>query len=104
MTTNDDNQDFLTGHLLIAMPNMGDERFARSVVLMCSHERDHAMGVIVNKAVEDVTTETLARQLEIAIDDARPPAPVFMGGPVQQERGLVVHTPISSFTTSVCSL
>ena len=44
-----DGQDFLAGQLLIAMPNMGDPRFEKSVIFMCTHDEDHAMGVIVNK-------------------------------------------------------
>ena len=85
-------QDFLTGQLLIAMPNMGDQRFERSVVLICSHERDHAMGIVVNKRLQDVTVGELLQQLEIPADKAVGDAPVFYGGPVQQDHGLVVHT------------
>ena len=92
MTLTETSRDFLAGQVLIAMPNMGDKRFERSVVLMCSHESDHAMGVIVNQRIDNVSTRELATQLEITVDDDALESPVFLGGPVQQDRGLVVHT------------
>ncbi len=87
-----DKQDFLAGQLLIAMPNMGDPRFERSVVLICTHDADHAMGVIVNKRLEDVSFADLLGQLEIAAGGAAAQTDVFFGGPVQTERGLVLHS------------
>jgi putative transcriptional regulator len=85
-------QDFLAGQLLIAMPNMGDPRFERSVVLICTHDADHAMGVIVNKRLDDVSFTELLEQLEIAAGDGADETHVFFGGPVQTERGLVLHS------------
>ena len=86
------NQDFLTGQLLIAMPNMGDPRFERSVILVCTHDTDHAMGVIINKQLDDIAFPELLDQLEIAPNESAACAPVFFGGPVQTERGLVLHS------------
>ncbi|MHA7872170.1 MAG: YqgE/AlgH family protein [Hyphococcus sp.] len=85
-------RDFLTGQLLIAMPNMGDPRFEHSVVYMCSHDEEHAMGVIVNKPLADVELADLLDQLEIEPQAGAEDTPVFFGGPVQTERGVVLHT------------
>ncbi|MBI1393812.1 MAG: hypothetical protein GC152_13825 [Alphaproteobacteria bacterium] len=85
-------QDFLNGKLLIAMPNMTDPRFTKSIVLLCSHDEDHAMGVVVNKPLRSVELGELLDQLAI---DPRPGVagePVYYGGPVRTERGLVVHS------------
>ncbi len=85
-------QDFLAGQLLIAMPNMGDPRFERSVILICAHDTDHAMGVIVNKRLDDVEFDDLLTQLDIEPAENAQYTDVFFGGPVQTERGLVLHT------------
>lgn len=84
--------DTLAGQMLIAMPNMGDPRFDRSVIFLCAHDEEHAMGVIVNKPLDDVALSELLEQLEIAPQDDADETPVFFGGPVQTERGLVLHT------------
>jgi len=86
------DRDFLVGQTLIAMPNMGDPRFERSVVLVCSHEDDHAMGIVINKQIKDVTIGDLLKQLEIKAEGVILESPVHYGGPVQQDRGLVIHT------------
>ncbi|MEX6634371.1 YqgE/AlgH family protein [Hyphococcus lacteus] len=86
------SRDFLVGKMLIAMPSMGDSRFDRSVIFMCAHDEEHAMGVIVNKPLDDVELSELLQQLEIAPQDDADDTPVFFGGPVQTERGLVLHT------------
>jgi len=84
--------DSLAGQMLIAMPNMGDPRFERSVIFICAHDEDHAMGVIVNKPLDDVDLTELLEQLDIAPQMNAGETPVFFGGPVQTERGLVLHT------------
>ena len=58
----DRDQDFLTGKLLIAMPNMGDPRFDRAVLLICAHDLEHAMGVIINKPVKEIELGELLEQ------------------------------------------
>ena len=87
-----DARDYLTGQMLIAMPSLGDPRFDRSVIFVCAHDEDHAMGVIVNKPLDDVDLTELLTQLEIAPQEEASSTPVFFGGPVQTERGLVLHT------------
>ena len=85
-------RDFLTGQLLIAMPSMGDPRFEHSVIFVCAHDEDHAMGVVVNKRLAEVELTELLRQLGIEPQEDADETPVFFGGPVQTERGLVLHT------------
>ncbi|MEM9552607.1 MAG: YqgE/AlgH family protein [Pseudomonadota bacterium] len=82
----------LTGQLLIAMPSMGDPRFERSVVYLCSHGEDGAMGLIVNKPAADVTLSDLMEQLSIEGASRFGNYPVHFGGPVEGSRGFVLHT------------
>lgn len=83
---------YLTGHLLIAMPQMRDPRFARSVIYVCAHTKDGAMGLVVNRQIESVTFPDLLKQLKI--DAPRPGAEirVMFGGPVETGRGFVLHS------------
>ncbi len=85
-------RDFLAGKLLIAMPNMTDPRFEKSVLLMVSHDPAHAMGVVINKQLADVELGDLLEQLAVDPREAAGGEPVYYGGPVQTDRGLVVHT------------
>lgn len=83
----------LTGKLLIAMPSMGDVRFEHSVVFICSHGADGAMGLIVNKPAADLTLGDLLKQLEIPEGHPdRGQMPIHLGGPVEMSRGFVLHT------------
>jgi len=82
----------LSGKLLIAMPGMGDARFERSVVFVCAHSDDGAMGLIVNKLAGDLTFEALLRQIGIAASDRARPIRVHLGGPVEHARGFVLHS------------
>lgn len=88
----DPARDFLAGQLLIAMPNMADPRFERSVLIVCAHDERHAMAVILNKPLADVELSELLEQLSIDPREGVGGDPVYFGGPVQTERGLVVHT------------
>lgn len=83
----------LTGKLLIAMPGMGDVRFEHSVVYMCSHGEDGAMGLMVNKPAADLVLSDLLKQLDILteVDDAGQ-MPIHFGGPVETSRGFVLHS------------
>lgn len=82
----------LTGKLLIAMPGMGDPRFAGAVVFLCAHSDDGAMGIIVNKSMDEVTFTEMLDQLEIASPGAVRDVPVCYGGPVELRRGFVLHS------------
>ena len=84
--------EFLIGKMLIAMPGMGDPRFARSVVYMCAHSSDGAMGLIVNKCAEELVWSDLFEKLDIPIGKVNGPRPVHFGGPVETARGFVLHS------------
>lgn len=81
----------LTGKLLIAMPDMGDPRFHGSVVFVCAHSADGAMGLIVNKPMPDVRFADMLDQLDIPRGAGTPDLPVCYGGPVELRRGFVLH-------------
>jgi putative transcriptional regulator len=82
----------LGGKMLIATPAIGDSRFARSVVFMCAHTPEHAMGIIVNKPMGALRLPDLLEQLGIASTITAPDRPVLNGGPVDRDRGFVLHT------------
>lgn len=82
----------LQGKLLVAMPAMGDPRFARSVIFVCAHSGSEAMGLIVNRRAPGPTLPALLRQLDIEAIDP-PSLPIRIGGPVEHTRGFVLHSP-----------
>ncbi len=82
----------LTSNLLIAMPGMGDARFDRSVIFLCAHSADGAMGLIVNKPAPDLVFRDLMEQLGIAAGPQSIRLPIHVGGPVEHGRGFVLHS------------
>lgn len=82
----------LTGKFLVAMPGMGDPRFDKSVILICAHSEDGAMGLIVNKPVEEVTFAGLLDHLNIPTAPEGREIAVHFGGPVERGRGFVLHS------------
>ncbi|MDE2334531.1 MAG: YqgE/AlgH family protein [Rhodospirillales bacterium] len=82
----------LTGQLLIAMPGMEDPRFAQSVVFLCAHTSDGAMGLVLNRPLSAPTFEDLLRQLEIKPVPPARSIRLCHGGPVDNARGFVLHT------------
>jgi putative transcriptional regulator len=83
---------FLTGQLLIAMPALADPRFNQTVIYVCAHTSDGAMGLVLNRPLEQPSFDDLLRQLDIA---PVPPARrirLLQGGPVENARGFVLHT------------
>ncbi len=87
------DNDYLTGQLLIAMPGMPDERFAKTVIYLCAHSSDGAMGLVVNKPLDDLSLPDLLEQLEIDSVGMGDPIRVHFGGPVETGRGFVLHSP-----------
>ena len=87
-----DEASFLSGQLLIAMPGIGDPRFERALVLICAHDEEHAMGLAVNRPVEGLTVPDLLRRLDVKSSIEVPAYLVLIGGPVQRDRGFVLHT------------
>jgi len=88
----DEGFDYLTGRLLIAMPGIDDPRFERAVILMCAHSPEHAMGITVNRPLEGLSVPDLLERLGVSNEIALPGRPVLEGGPVERERGFVLHT------------
>jgi putative transcriptional regulator len=95
-----EDRSFLDGQLLVAMPGMADERFARSVIYLCAHSEDGAMGIIVNQASRVKNFPELLVQLNVISSDDLIRLPqgaegiqVLTGGPVQTDRGFVLHSP-----------
>ena len=84
----------LTNHFLIAMPNLEDEIFSRSVVFVCEHSARGALGLVINKP-GDLSLKRLFEKVDLPLrrEDLRT-APVFQGGPMQTERGFVLHESI----------
>jgi len=84
---------FLTGQLLIAMPQMADPRFAQTVIYMCAHSDDGAMGLVINRPIDSISFPGLLKQLDIDAPDASDQIRVMFGGPVEGGRGFVLHSP-----------
>jgi putative transcriptional regulator len=90
---------FLDGQMLIAMPSMRDERFARTLIYMCAHSSEGAMGIVVNQPAADITFPDLLVKLDVIPANERIQLPrragtikVLKGGPVETQRGFVLHT------------
>ena len=84
----------LTHHFLIAMPGLEDESFSRSVVYLCEHSERGALGLIINKPT-DITLKGLFDKVDLSLRrEDLTKEPVFQGGPVQTERGFVLHEPM----------
>ena len=82
----------LAGKLLVAMPGIGDPRFDRSVIVLCSHTAEHAMGLVVNKPKDELTLGDVLGHLGIAADAEMAGRIVLDGGPVRPDRGYVLHS------------
>ena len=95
----------LANHFLIAMPSMLDPMFGGTVIYLCEHNADGALGVIINKPT-DMTMEVLFERIDLKLE-IRPnqrlmaEKPVMFGGPVQVERGFVLHTPLDQFSSMI---
>jgi len=83
---------FLSGQLLLAMPGIGDPRFDRAVIAMCVHDEGGALGIGLGRVIPRLGFHDLLKQLDIAAGDA-PDVPIHLGGPVEPQRGFVLHTP-----------
>jgi len=92
MTDNPSEDGYLTGQLLVAMPQMLDERFVKTVIFMCAHTEDGAMGLVVNKILEDIDFPDLLDQLDLNPAAGGTDIRVHFGGPVESGRGFVLHS------------
>lgn len=95
------NKVNLTDHFLIAMPNMADPHFAKSLTFVCEHNEQGALGVVVNRPIE-MNLHTLLEQVSIAPEreDFKSIA-IHFGGPVQVDRGFVLHTPVGEWQSTL---
>jgi len=95
----------LQHHFLIAMPSLQDPFFKRSVVYLCEHNEEGAMGLIINKPMENLTVEGILKKLKISAEDRDPTIkldkPVFTGGPLAEDRGFILHSAQRTFTSSI---
>jgi len=87
-----EGENFLEGKLLIALPGMADPRFEKSVIFMCAHSEDGAMGIMINRAVEGLRFHELMDKLELEVQPHARDMPVLYGGPVETGRGFVLHS------------
>ena len=91
----------LTSHFLIAMPAMSDPNFSRTLTFICEHNEQGALGVVVNRPI-DMTLQTLLEQVSIPLDsDVFKSIPIHFGGPVQVDRGFVLHTPLGEWQSTL---
>lgn len=87
-----EGESFLEGKLLIALPGMSDPRFEKSVIFMCAHSSEGAMGLIINKPIEGLGFHDLVKNLDIRVTSNAPDSPILFGGPVETGRGFVLHS------------
>jgi putative transcriptional regulator len=96
----------LTGQFLIAMPSMNDPYFSKTLTYICTHNQDGAMGVVINRPI-DLNIASLFKQMKLEIQAPTNIAspllenPLYFGGPVQQERGFILHNPIEEYNSTV---
>src|SRR5256885_3210807 len=91
----------LTHHFLIAMPTMADPHFANTLTYVCEHNPEGALGIVINKPI-DMTLSALFEQINIPLgNSALRESPVHFGGPVQIDRGFVLHRPLGNWQSTL---
>ena len=91
----------LTHHFLIAMPNMADPYFSRTLTYICEHNDQGALGLVVNRPI-DMTLQALFERLSLTLRDGYlATAPIYFGGPVQTDRGFVLHEPAGNWQSTL---
>jgi len=86
-----ETSSFLTGQFLLAMPGIGDPRFERAVIAMCSHDEEGALGIGLGSVIDSMRFHDVLRQLDIDPGQSEDRA-VYLGGPVEPRRGFVLHS------------
>src|SRR3954451_21394052 len=90
-----------THHFLIAMPSMVDPHFSKSLTYICEHNEQGALGLVVNRPIE-MTLGTLFERLSLPLASAQLGVePVYFGGPVQTDRGFVLHQPVGQWQSTL---
>src|SRR5450631_238431 len=96
-----DTRVSLTHHFLIAMPSMADPHFAHTLIYICEHNENGALGIVINKPI-DMTLSALFEQINVPLGDSGlREARVHYGGPVQIDRGFVLHRPLGSWQSTL---
>ncbi|HEV7477188.1 MAG TPA: YqgE/AlgH family protein, partial [Burkholderiales bacterium] len=91
----------LTHHFLIAMPSMADPHFAHTLIYICEHNENGALGIVINKPI-DMTLSALFEQINVPLGDSElREARVHYGGPVQTDRGFVLHEPAGNWQSTL---
>lgn len=91
----------LTNNFLIAMPAMADPYFAKTLTYICEHNEQGALGIVVNRPIE-MTLQALFEQIEIPVSTSdMVSSPVYFGGPVQMDRGFVLHEPLGEWQSTL---
>jgi putative transcriptional regulator len=91
----------LTHHFLIAMPAMADPNFAHTLTFVCEHSKDGALGIVVNRPI-DMKLSALFERIEVPLSDrVLRDSPVYFGGPVQVDRGFVLHRPLGNWQSTL---
>jgi putative transcriptional regulator len=91
----------LTHHFLIAMPSMADPHFSRTLTYVCEHNDQGALGVVVNRPI-DMTLQALFERLALTLENRElAAAPIYFGGPVQTDRGFVLHVPAGDWQSTL---
>ena len=91
----------LTHHFLIAMPNMADPYFAKTLTYVCEHNDQGALGLVVNRPI-DMTLQALFERLSLTLQHKDlSDAPIYFGGPVQTDRGFVLHEPTGNWQSTL---
>ena len=101
----DHNNTFpgLTNHFLIAMPDLRDPNFNRTVTLICQHDENGALGVVINRPLDHLTLKDVfdQRDLSTLTSENTAKSPIYYGGPVQQELGLVLHEGVGDWGSTL---
>ncbi len=101
MTEKKIDSGYLEGQILIAMPTMLDPRFKKTIILLCSHSAEGAMGIVLNKNLNILSFDDLLDQLDIASAEGSEDRIIHFGGPVETERGFVLHSTDLIHETSI---
>ena len=91
----------LANHFLIAMPGLGDPHFSRTVTLICEHSREGAMGIVINRPVDLSLKDILAQMNIEPVEPQTLAMPVYLGGPVQNNRGFILHEPLGKWESTL---
>ena len=93
----------LTNHFLVAMPKLEDPNFFQTVTLICQHDENGALGVVINRPIESLALHDVLSQLDLAAKMSQPEIlePVYAGGPVHNELGLVLHEGLGAWQSTI---